>query len=180
MSGEPAKVSGDEAPPATAPAVPSGPVAAPTPSVAPAPLTPYQKRKAREEEREKRRVAARERRAAAQPTKEPAPAAAEPGEAAAEPVTDPGIPFRTSEVRLRDLALAWRVVWRVAGFLAGWFGYDLDPLTDKEAGADAVAFLPIAERFAVVDRAVTWTAAPAVLVERLATKLRRRPVEAAK
>lgn len=179
MSGaEPAKVSGAEPSPVAPPAAPLGPVVAPTPAAVPAPLTPYQKRKAREEEREARRVAARERRAAARPPAERQ--AAEPAQAEPERVTDPGIPIRSSELRLRDLSLAWRVLWRILGFLAGFAGYDLAPLTEKEAAEDAQSFLPIAERFAAVDRAVTWAAAPFVLVERIAGKLSRRAVEVPK
>ncbi|MBK9497104.1 MAG: hypothetical protein IPO08_21835 [Xanthomonadales bacterium] len=179
MNAEPLKVSDAAPSPVAATAAPSGPVAAPAPAAEPASLTPYQKRKAREAERERLREERRASRAARSPGKAPA-AAAEPAAAEPAPVTDPGIPYRDSDVRLRDLALAWRVLWRVFGFVAGFVGYDLEPLTEKEAGEDARAFLPIAERFAVVDRAVTWAAAPFVLVERVAGKLHRRPPEAPK
>jgi len=157
--------------PASPPTVaPPASAAASLPAAGPAGLTPYQRRKAREAERE----AAAERRRQARAAKAPKVEAEAAPEPAPAPPTDPGVPLRSSALRLRDTSVALRVVWRLVGLVVGLAGYELAPLTEKEADEQAAAWLPVVERYPVADRWVTWLALPAVVVEQMAAKLSRR------
>lgn len=143
--------------------------AAPSPD-APAPLTPYQRRKARERERE----AAREKRRAARQTKAIG-SAQDPSTEGSKRPSVAEAPERSDRERAADLAVFLSgVIWPVLSLVSRIFGWDLSPLDAAEAAEDAAAWVPAARRYRWLDIAATWAAAPARLVARVRQHAKRR------
>lgn len=141
-------------------------------------LTPAEKRALREQARREFKAQEAARFAAAKAGTDGGTPAAAAGGPAAAPGTPPDPSTRTDADRARDAAVALRgVLMPVAGLFAGFFGYDLvlEEFTEKQAGEDARAWVPILARYRWLDVAVTWMSAPARLVARVRELARKRP-----
>lgn len=158
----------------------AAPVGAPAPSSAPVidrKAAAADRERKRQEKRDRDAKAARDRRAAkkaAAGEKAPAPVAEHDQDEAGAPS-----PARTDEHRAIDGALFLRALYRLAGLVAGLFGYEVAPLTDEDAAADAAILAPLAARHLWLDKTLTLVA-PLALVERFLRHVhKRKPQRAA-
>jgi hypothetical protein len=135
-----------------------------------APLTPYQRRKAKQDELKKLAAERRAKREAKKAEKGGAKAPAAP----ADEVDDED---RDDDQRKRETSGAWRLTLRVVSLVLWPFGYRLDPLTDKEAAEDAGLLLPLVRKHRWLDALVAYAALPYLLAERVALKLKKREAE---
>jgi hypothetical protein len=87
----------------------------------------------------------------------------------------PPSPARSDEQRAADGAVFLRALYRVAGFVADFLGYEVTPLSATEASEDATYLVPLARRYLWMDSALTFVGAPAALVIRFASHLRKKP-----
>jgi hypothetical protein len=86
----------------------------------------------------------------------------------------PGAATRTDEDRERDAAVFLVVVWMIARFFAYFAGFKLAEYTPEERKKDAFAWVPVARRYGSFDTLITWVAVPAVLMQRIESKMRRK------
>lgn len=156
--------------PAPAPAEASQSSPAPSDGAAPAQLTPYQKRKERERELAKVAADRKAKREAAKPGKGgKAKAGAEPAQPAEETTEE-----WDEAQRAREAGGFWRLTLRIVSLCMWPFGYRLDPLTDKECAEDVALLAPLASRHKWLEVMVRYAALPYLLVERVATKTKKR------
>ena len=156
---------------------PSGPGPA-APSSSPGrPLDAAGRRLAREAARERKRERDRERQAAkraAERELEGSQLAAASSSSSPAPALGPALPERTDEHRAEDAAVFLRFFYRVAHFVAGWFGYLVEPLSVEDSKADALLLVEPARRWLWFDR-VLMLARYATALERFGKHLKPKP-----
>jgi hypothetical protein len=85
------------------------------------------------------------------------------------PILDGPAPDKSS------VTAAWQGAWMILSFMAGFWGYELEPLPREEAEEDAKVLLPVVTRFPALARAMTWLGAPIVLFRRLTQHAKKKP-----
>lgn len=73
-----------------------------------------------------------------------------------------------------QLALSIQSLFSFAGYIAGWFGYDSDELTEDESKDGARYFYQLAIRFPWLVALSAWIAGPAWLFRMIGKKFRRK------
>lgn len=121
----------------------------------PAQLTPYQKRKARQEQREREAAEKKAAREAKKAGKAPTSSSDE-------------------KQRARETGGFWRLTLRIVGLLMWPFGWRLEQLTAAECAEDVALLAPLASRHRWLEVLIRYAALPYLLVERMATKAKKR------